>query len=296
MKKILLTLLCVSFWGGNALFSQFIIGGNSLKYTKACGFSVEKWLTDAPEMEGKLVFLNFWKPSDEKCRNLIPALNELSRKYAADMVVVGITPEDASSVNAMPGEKIAYYSAVDSRDSLYRYYQGESYPYSVLIDAHGVVVWNGSGTHLNHVDQLVKANRSYVGKKAYPLTIEKWLSDEPDTRGKFVLLDFWSTTCASCIQAFPELNAWSKQFADDLVIIGVCSSSEERIKALKATPIEYYSGIDTKRVMFKQYEAGGLPYAVLIDPDGIIRWNGYPTVPAMKLTAETIQAIIEKYK
>ena len=37
--------------------------------------------------------------------------------------------------------------------------------------------------------------QSYLGRKAPELVVEKWLSKEPDRKGKFVLIDFWATWC-----------------------------------------------------------------------------------------------------
>lgn len=296
MKKILLLLSGVLFCG--TTFAQFFLGGwSSLKYKEAKKIAVEKWLTKRPNMEGKFVLLNFWKTSDEACLQLIPMLNEWSKKYADELVVVGITPDKKQDVKALKSA-IEYYNAIDTQNKVFQSYEGKVYPYMVLIDPHGMILWNGKGVNFkeDRLKALMAGNRSYIGKKAFPITVEKWLTNRPKMKGKFILLDFWGTICESCVAAIPELNKWSKQFADDLIIIGVSINNEKQTLEMKQPVIEYYSTIDTKGTMFKQYGATGYPYAVLIDPDGIVRWNGYPTTPATKLTAEIIGQIIEKYK
>jgi hypothetical protein len=32
--------------------------------------------------------------------------------------------------------------------------------------------------------------KSYINKKAPELVVEKWLTEKPDTKGKFILIDF----------------------------------------------------------------------------------------------------------
>jgi hypothetical protein len=60
--------------------------------------------------------------------------------------------------------------------------------------------------------------------------------------------------------------------------------------------IDYYSAIDTNETLKNIYEVQGIPHCVLIDPDGIVRWEGFPTLKGEELTEKVINKIIEKYK
>jgi thiol-disulfide isomerase/thioredoxin len=62
--------------------------------------------------------------------------------------------------------------------------------------------------------------KSIINQEAPDLVVEKWLTKKPNTKGKFVLIDFWATWCAPCRRAIPDLNKFQKRFKKDLVIIG----------------------------------------------------------------------------
>ena len=119
---------------------------------------------------------------------------------------------------------------------------------------------------------------------------------KPDTEGKFVIIDFWATWCGPCRKAIPELNEIAKEFSKDVVVIGISDEPVEKIKAMKEPVIEYYYGVDTKKTMDKILEIKGIPHVIIIDPKGIVRWEGFPLLENHKLTPEVVKNLIEKYK
>jgi len=40
----------------------------------------------------------------------------------------------------------------------------------------------------------------------------------------------------------------------------------------------------------------GIPHCMLIDPKGIVRWEGFPLLEGHELTEEVIEKLIAKYK
>lgn len=138
--------------------------------------------------------------------------------------------------------------------------------------------------------------KSVLNQKAPEIKVEEWISQQPDLKGKFILIDFWATWCGPCRKTIPELNEIQKQFKNDLVVIGISDESAEKVKAMKEPVIEYYNGVDPKATMKKALEVKGIPHVILIDPKGIVRWEGFPLLESYELTPEVIGKLIEKYK
>jgi len=53
--------------------------------------------------------------------------------------------------------------------------------------------------------------------------------------------------------------------------------------------------IDTKKRMSDKLEVAGIPHVILIDPSGIVRWEGYPLLQGDELSAKVVGDIIAKY-
>jgi thiol-disulfide isomerase/thioredoxin len=137
--------------------------------------------------------------------------------------------------------------------------------------------------------------KSVLDQKAPDLVVQKWLTPEPDRNGKFVLVDFWATWCAPCRKTIPRLNELQRQFPDKLVVIGISDESERIVRAFKDPKIEYALAIDERKRMFKALRVEELPHVIVIDPQGIVRWEGFALADGDELTAKVMAGIIAKY-
>lgn len=137
--------------------------------------------------------------------------------------------------------------------------------------------------------------KSFLNQPAPALITEKWLGQAPVTKGKWKLIDFWATWCPPCREAIPGLNALQKQFSKNLVVIGISDESEATVRALQKPKAGYSLAIDTQARTKKMYEVKGIPHAVLIDPRGIVRWEGFPLLEGHRLTPDVVKTLIAKY-
>lgn len=134
---------------------------------------------------------------------------------------------------------------------------------------------------------------SFLGKQAPEFVVEKWLTKEPPRDGKWVLIDFWATWCPPCRKAIPELNAFHQKFGKQLVVIGVSDEPEAKVKALTDPKIEYFSAIDPQKRMNNALGVKGIPHVIIVDPQGIVRWEGYPLLDGYELTEQVVAELLE---
>lgn len=144
------------------------------------------------------------------------------------------------------------------------------------------------------VKKKMYAGKDVRGQKAPELRVEKWLTAEPKTEGKVVLVDFWATWCPPCRALIPELNEWQKEFKDDLVVIGISDEPEAKVKPFMGkTEVEYSMAIDTRKEQVKGViGVQGIPHVLVIDSKGVVRWQGFPQSEEDRLTTEVLRTII----
>jgi cytochrome c biogenesis protein CcmG, thiol:disulfide interchange protein DsbE len=133
--------------------------------------------------------------------------------------------------------------------------------------------------------------KSFRGEPAPQVQIEKWITLAPALEGKFVLIEFWATWCNPCRRSISHLNELQEKFQDRLVVIGISDEPEAELRKLKDPQINYAIATDTAGRTRKAVEVVGIPHAMLIDPRGIVRFEGMPHY----LTDAGLELLIKHY-
>ena len=99
-------------------------------------------------------------------------------------------------------------------------------------------------------------------------------------KGKYMLLDFWSSGCGPCIMALPEMKEIQEQYKDRLTIVSLSSDTKNRWKAASAQhemTWQNLSDLKQNAGLSAVYDVNGIPNYVLISPEGKIMkmWSGY---------------------
>ena len=118
---------------------------------------------------------------------------------------------------------------------------------------------------------------SFRGERPPPIVVDQWVTPmPPKPDGKFVLIFMWVTWAEQCRDFVPQINEFSEKFKDRMVTIGLSNESPEEMRKMQAPAVHFFTGTDTQSRTFLSYEVTMLPHLVLIDPSGIVRFEGPP--------------------
>lgn len=122
-----------------------------------------------------------------------------------------------------------------------------------------------------------------IGKKAPEITMTKadgTAFSLSTLKGKIVLIDFWATWCAPCVEEQPELKALYDTYSDkvknnqfEILGISLDRNKESWQKAIDRFGINWIQVSDLKfwkSPVAKLYEVDELPFNIIIDGQGTI--------------------------
>ena len=117
---------------------------------------------------------------------------------------------------------------------------------------------------------------SLLNQAAPKLTVEKWLGEIPDLKDKAVLVFFWTTWSIPCRKFIPEMTGYQKTFSDQLVVIGLSSQPMKELAEFNDAKIEFPLAMDTKNRLGNAAAVTSVPFVLLTDLKGIVRYQGHP--------------------
>lgn len=125
------------------------------------------------------------------------------------------------------------------------------------------------------LDWVVARGKTLQGTQAVDFTLkdEKGQSHSlSDFRGKYVLLDFWGTSCGPCIAKFPEMKKVYKNLdKDKFEFINICRDCDDFVEFLEEKPLEWLQlQMTMSNKINYHYGVGYVPVFILIGPEGKI--------------------------
>jgi peroxiredoxin len=106
---------------------------------------------------------------------------------------------------------------------------------------------------------------------------------------KVILLNFWATWCPPCRREMPDFIDVYNQYKDkDFVVVGVGIDDQQKIaEFVKRLKVNYPILVGGREAMQVSYQngnnSGALPYSIIIDKHGIIRYRAGGLISKQKL-------------
>jgi cytochrome c biogenesis protein CcmG/thiol:disulfide interchange protein DsbE len=139
---------------------------------------------------------------------------------------------------------------------------------------------------------------SLVGKTLPAFSLEVLGSDErltaADLEGKAVVVNFWASWCAPCIEEAPDLQAAHVRYADDDVVVlgvNVQDSEKDALAFAEKYGTTYPIVRDPNLTLYKELGVRGLPETFFVDKQGVFIGIGSGRQVGQSGTTKTLGAI-----
>jgi len=281
---------------------------------------------DWESLEGRVVFLQSWNLADQRGRHWLNRLEQLRRMHAEeDVVILALhTPPHASDVSAyLERSPTSVPVVIDSSGRFCDRLGFYEAPNNVLVDRNGRVRIAG----LNYrgaqamIDRLVEERmnpdeevlespapeassvatypppdprdrvmaKDLRGAEAPALEAQRWFDAKPEPGDRSLMVVFFRTWSTHVPKMLPVLNAMATERSEDLVVVGMSAENPVRVRRfIEDNDVRFPIGVDRSGTMLLALQLRAMPHALLISPDGVVRWQGQP----LSLRQDTLERIL----
>jgi peroxiredoxin len=108
-----------------------------------------------------------------------------------------------------------------------------------------------------------------------------------DFKGKVLVLDFWATWCAPCMQMIPKIQELSAEYeGKGVVVLGMNQDTPDAVDTVKSTvekrKLTFRQFMDKDGAVAEQFKVSGIPCTVIVDGTGMIQWIHTGASPSLK--------------
>lgn len=136
--------------------------------------------------------------------------------------------------------------------------------------------------------------KGIVNKPAPPLSGVQWIGDAAEiTEGEVTYMFFFQSWCPGChSHGFPTLKSLEAEFKDDVNFIAVqtvfegfsTNTKSRAARVVKSFGLDIPVGHDGSQgkpsKLLRRYRGGGTPWTIIIDRNGVVRFNGFRLQPS----------------